>query len=170
MSQHLDELQEFHWMMDMLQTVDVGIVVLDRNFTVQVWNGFMESHSGLLPSEVRDKTLFSLFPAIKQDWFIKKAKPVFDLKTRAFMTWEQRPYLFKFPNYRPITGSESFMYQNITLSPLTSATGKVDFISMMIYDMTDVAVGKKQLEALQVTVSEAQEASSQAEQAKKTLI
>jgi hypothetical protein len=23
MSQHLDELQEFHWMMDMLQTVDV---------------------------------------------------------------------------------------------------------------------------------------------------
>jgi hypothetical protein len=41
---------------------------------------------------------------------------------------------------------------------------------MMIYDMTDVAVGKKQLEALQVTVSEAQEASSQAEQAKKTLI
>ena len=170
MSQHLDELQEFHWMMDMLQTVDVGIVVLDRNFTVQVWNGFMESHSGFLPSEVRDKTLFSLFPAIKQDWFVKKAKPVFDLKTRAFMTWEQRPYLFKFPNYRPITGSESFMYQNITLSPLTSATGKVDFISMMIYDMTDVAVGKKQLEALQVTVSEAQEARSQSDRANKTVL
>ena len=77
MSQHLDEFQEFHWMMDMLQTVDVGIVVLDRNFTVKVWNGFMESHSGPLPSEVRDKTLFSLFPAIKQDCFMKKAKPVF---------------------------------------------------------------------------------------------
>jgi hypothetical protein len=28
---------------------------------------------------------------------------------------------------------------------------------MMIYDMTDVAVGKKQLEALQVMVSEAKE-------------
>ena len=162
MSQHLDELQEFHWMMDMLQTVDVGIVVLDRNFTVQVWNGFMESHSGLLPSEVRDKTLFSLFPTIKQDWFMKKAKPVFDLKTRAFMTWEQRP------NYRPITGSEPFMYQNITLSPLTSATGKVDFISMMIYDMTDVAVGKKQLEALQVTMSEEQEARLVANSVKRT--
>ena len=144
-------------MMDMLQTVDVGIVVLDRNLTVQVWNGFMESHSGLLPSEVRDKSLFSLFPTIKKEWFIKKTRPVFDLKTRAFMTWEQRPYLFKFPNYRPITGSELYMYQNITLSPLTSATGEVNYISMMIYDMTDVAVGKKQLEALQVTMSEAQE-------------
>lgn len=157
MSQNLDDLLEFHWMMDMLQTVDVGIVVLDKSFSVQVWNGFMESHSGMLPSEVRDKSLFELFPAIKKDWFMKKAKPVFELKTRAFMTWEQRPYLFKFPNYRPITGSELYMYQNITLSPLTSATGKVDYISMMIYDMTDVAVGKKQLEALQVSVSEAQE-------------
>jgi hypothetical protein len=84
------------------------------------------------------------------------------------MTWEQRPYLFKFPNYRPITGSEPFMYQNITLSPLTSATGKVDFISMMIYDMTDVAVGKKQLEALQVTMSEEQEARLVANSVKRT--
>ncbi len=157
MSQSLEELQEFHWMMDMLQSVDVGIVVLDRNCNIQVWNGFMESHSGLLPSEVRDKSLFTLFPHIDEGWFKQKTKPVFELKSRAFLTWEQRPYLFKFANYRPITGSESFMYQNITLSPLVSATGKVDFISMMIYDMTDVAVGKKQLESLQVLMSEAQE-------------
>lgn len=159
MSQSLEELQEFHWMMDMLQSVDVGIIVLDRNCNIQIWNGFMESHSGLLPSDVRDKSLFELFPHIDQNWFKQKTKPVFELKSRAFLTWEQRPYLFKFANYRPITGSESFMYQNITLSPLVSATGKVDFISMMIYDMTDVAVGKKQLESLQVLMSEAQERS-----------
>ncbi len=153
----LDELKASHWMADMLQSVDVGIVVLDRQYRVQIWNGFMESHSGLLPREVREKCLFDLFPHIDGDWFAQKAKPVFELKTRAFMTWEQRPYLFKFPNYRPITGSEPFMYQNITLSPLTSTTGKVDFISMMIYDMTDIASGKKQLEAMQVTESEAAE-------------
>lgn len=157
MSQALDEMQAFHWMMDMLQSVDVGIVVLNRQFEVKVWNGFMESHSGLLPSEVRDKTLFSLFPDISQTWFSQKARPVFELKTRAFMTWEQRPYLFKFPNYRPITGDEPFMYQNITLAPLVSANGRVENISMMIYDVTDVAAGKKQLEALQVAQSEAAE-------------
>ena len=60
--QAVSEMQEFHWIIDMLQTVDVGIVVLDREFKIKMWNGFMESHSGLLPSEVRDKTLFSLFP------------------------------------------------------------------------------------------------------------
>jgi PAS domain-containing protein len=152
-------MAEFHWMMDMVQTVDVGIVVLDREYKVKVWNGFMESHSGLLPTQVRDKNLFELFPDINVEWFERKARPVFELKTRAFMTWEQRPYLFKFPNYRPITGSEDFMYQNITLSPLSSARGKVENICMMIYDVTDVAAHKMQLEALQVKVSEAAEKS-----------
>lgn len=149
-----DEMAEFHWMMDMVQTVDVGIVVLDKDYRIKVWNGFMESHSGLLPSKVQDKTLFELYPHIKVDWFKRKARPVFELRTRAFMTWEQRPYLFRFPNYRPITGSEEFMYQNITLSALASATGKVDNICMMIYDVTDVAVHKKELESLQVRLNE----------------
>ena len=89
--------------------------------------------------------------------FRLKTYPVFELRNRAFMTWEQRPYLFKFPNYRPITGSEDYMYQNITLSALTSSTGKVDNICMMIYDVTDVAAHKKQLEALQVTHDENKE-------------
>ncbi|WP_100643968.1 PAS domain-containing protein [Alteromonas facilis] len=152
--ENLKELLEFHWMMDMLQTVDVGIVVLDREYCVKVWNGFMESHSGLLPSEVRNKSIFDLYPKISKEWFMQKCKPVFELRTRAFMTWEQRPFLLQFPNYRPITGSEDFMYQNITLAPLVSATGQVENISMMIYDVTDIAAGKKQLESLQVSVSE----------------
>ncbi|GBL04826.1 PAS domain-containing protein [Glaciecola sp. KUL10] len=153
----LDEILEFHWMMDMLQTVDVGIVVFDRDYNLKVWNGFMEAHSGLLPSDVRDKSLFSLFPDIKEDWFRKKTKPVFELRTRAFITWEQRPYLFKFRNYRPITGTEPFMYQNVAFSALVSATGTVDNVCMMVYDMSDAATAKKQLLALQVEQSEKNE-------------
>lgn len=150
----LSDMTEFHWMMDMLQTVDVGLVVLDRAFNIKLWNGFMESHSGLLPSQVREKCLFDLFPEIDRKWFSNKCRPVFDLKNRAFIIWEQRPYVFKFSNYRPLTGTEDNMYQNITLSPLTSTTGKVDNICMMIYDVTDVAASKKMLESAQVTLNE----------------
>lgn len=151
----VEELQEFHWMMDMIRNVDVGIVVLDREFKVKVWNNFMECHSGLLPSDVRDKTLFELYPDIDQKWFEQKSRPVFELKNKAFMIWEQRPYLLQFKNYRPITGSEPFMYQNITFSPLVSANGTVNNMSMMIYDVTDIALGKKQLEAVLVRTEEA---------------
>lgn len=62
------------------------------------------------------------------------------------MTWEQRPYLFKFKNYRPITGTEPFMYQNITISPLVSTDGDVHHIAIIIYDVTDIASNRKALE------------------------
>ena len=29
---------EFHWLMDMLESVEVGLVVLDLDFHVQAWN------------------------------------------------------------------------------------------------------------------------------------
>jgi len=103
--------------MEMLHTIDVGLVVLDRQYKIQIWNGFMENHSGLLPREVKDKELFSLFDEIPQDWFKRKAESVFMLKNKAFTIWEQRPYLFKFQNYRPITGSAEYMYQNTTFIP-----------------------------------------------------
>ena len=157
MQDDLDDLAEFHWMMDMLQTVDVGIVVVDNKFKIRVWNAFMESHSGLLPSDVRDNSMFKLFPEIDDKWLKTKCRPVFELKNRAFITWEQRPYIFRFANYRPITGTEDFMYQNITLSPLTGTTGMVDYMCMMIYDVTDVASNKKRAEALEVTLNELRE-------------
>lgn len=140
------DLKEFHWLMDMLQTIDIGLVVVDRNFDVKVWNSFMESHSGLASFQVKDKNLFQTFQEVPEDWLRHKTDSVFLLKCRSFMTWEQRPYLFKFKNYRPITGTEEFMYQNITISPLVSTTGEVDHAAIIIYDVTDIASNKKALE------------------------
>lgn len=156
----LEEILELHWMMDMIQTVDVGIIVFNRKFEIKVWNGFMEAHSGLLPSDVRDTSLFTLFTDISPVWMKTKTHPVFELKTRAFVTWEQRPYIFKFRNYRPITSNAPYMYQNVVFSPLVSATGQVDHVCMMIYDMTDAASAKKQLLSLQVTQNEMKERGS----------
>ena len=146
MSVQTDQLNELHWLMEMLHTIDVGLVVLDRDYSIQIWNGFMENHSGLLPREVKDKVLFELFDEIPEDWFRRKAESVFLLKNKAFTIWEQRPYVFKFNNYRPITGTADFMYQNTTFIPLMSATGEVSHLCLLVYDVTDNAIHKKELE------------------------
>src|SRR5690606_22357849 len=108
---------------------------------------FMENHSGKKPHTVRDQVIFDLFPEIPQDWFYSKTQSVFLLQNRTFTTWTQRPYLFRFRNYRPITGTEPYMFQNITISPLISASGQVDHICLIIYDVTDIATNSKQLQA-----------------------
>ena len=140
------DIQEFHWIMDIIRSIDVGLVVLDRDYRIRVWNNFMENHSGWRPDRVLNNNIFKIFPEIPQDWLIRKAESVFQLKNRAFTTWEQRPYLFKFKNYRPITGSAEYMYQNITLIPLVSANKEVNHVGIIIYDVTDVAVSKIELE------------------------
>ena len=115
-----EKFKEFHWIMSLLQSIDVGVIVLDRDYKVQVWNSFMENHSGIRPEKIRGNNLFKCFSEIPADWFKRKTESVFLLHNHSFSTWENRPYLFKFKNYRPITSIEEFMYQNITIIPLTS--------------------------------------------------
>ena len=57
MSLETTQLNELHWLMEMLHNIDVGLVVLDRDYKVEIFNGFMENHSGLMPREVKGKSL-----------------------------------------------------------------------------------------------------------------
>jgi len=137
------ELKDIHWLIDMVQNIDVGLVVMDLDMNVKVWNGFMENHSGLLAGHIVDRKLTELFEDIPQTWLQQKMNSVYLLKNKAFTTWEQRPFLFKFKSYRPITSSAEFMYQNVTFLPLTDIVGNVTQICMIIYDVTDVAINKQ---------------------------
>lgn len=140
-----NELVQLHSIMDVLKSIDVGLVILDQHYDVHLWNGFMESHSGLSPEEATGRSLFTLFPEIPEDWFISKAEPVFQLRSQAFTIWEQRPYLVKFKNNRPITGRSEFMFQNTSIIPIESPSPDLSFVCLVIYDVSDIAVGKQDL-------------------------
>jgi diguanylate cyclase (GGDEF)-like protein len=139
----LAELEEMHWKHDILGSIEVGILVLDRDFNVQLWNEFMQFHSGILPTSIKNKLLFDFFPEIDRVWFERKVHPIFEVKNPAFIIWEQRPYLFKFEPSRPVTAAYDTMFQNITLFPLSSLKGEVEQICVVVYDVTDEAVSKK---------------------------
>ena len=136
----------FHFLVDMLESVEIGLVVLDLDYNIQLWNGFMENHSGMTSAAVQSKNLFSLFPELSQAWLKRKIDTVVTLKTRAFTSWELRPHLFRFGNSRPITSISPYMYQNMTISPLAEPDGSVKRVCLMLYDVTDVACSRLALE------------------------
>lgn len=148
MSDTTQVLADMHWQYDLLGTIEVGIVVINRDFQVEMWNQFMENHSGKLPSGVVGKNLFDVFPEIDKAWLSRKAQPVFDLKTPAFLIWEQRPYLFRFTTNRPITSGSDHMYQNVTIFPLATLGEQVEKVCIMVYDVTDQALAKLNIEHL----------------------
>lgn len=148
MTQMTSDIADMHWQHDLLGSIEVGLVVLDKDYRVLVWNQFMENHSGILPSVIRDKSLFEFFPEIDQEWFRVKAEPVFNLRSPAFIIWEQRPFLFKFGTHRPITSASEHMFQNVTLFPLASLSDQVEQMCIVVYDVTDEAMNKQGIEAL----------------------
>lgn len=141
------DLNEFHWLLAIVQSIDVGVVVLDREYRVEVWNSFMENRSGRTAHDAVQKSFFSLFPEVEEAWFRQKVESVVTLGTPSFTIWEQRPYLVRFKNYQPITGQEEFMYQNTTILPLLATNSVVEHVCLIIYDVTNVAVNKHQLQS-----------------------
>jgi len=145
-----DFLKDFHWLMDVLQNVDVGLLILNRKFEVELWNGFMQNHSARMSNDVLGNNIFKLFPELPEAWFKRKIESVLVLKNSAFTTWEQRPYLFRFQSYRPITSIAEYMYQNSTIIPITNTRGDVEHICVIIYDVTEVAINRLQLQEANV--------------------
>ncbi|MGB2130480.1 MAG: diguanylate cyclase, partial [Marinobacterium sp.] len=141
-------MEELHWQLGLLQNLDVGLIVLDADHRVHLWNSFMANHSGIRDAKAQGKKLEELFSGFPARWFQRKLESVFLLRSQAFITWEERPYLFHFKPYHPITGLAEFMYQNVTLIPLTSPSGVVTHVGIMVYDMTAAAMGQQALHQL----------------------
>ena len=133
---------------ELLDSIEVGIAVLDRNFKVQVWNKFLENHGAKKAEAIIGDSLFSHFPDIEEKWLRTKVDPVFNLKSPVFIIWEQRPYLFKFGCNRPVTSAAEFMYQNVTMFPIVDKRGNVERFCMLVYDVTEQALGKRGMEHL----------------------
>lgn len=140
-------LEHQHLLNQLLQTLDNGLIMLDKNYRITLWNGYMENHSNILTSHARGRNLFELFPELPAAWLKRKIDSVFRLQTRTFCTWEEHPQIFNFTSTRPLTGHSSMMYQNITLIPLMGLDGQVAQICMQVFDVTDVATRKIALEA-----------------------
>lgn len=141
------DVEHLHLLAQLLQTLDNGLVMLDRQYRITLWNGFMENHSGITNADARGRNLFELFPQLPAEWLKRKIDSVFRLQSRSFCTWEEHPRIFDFRSTRPLTGHSPMMYQNITLLPLMGTDGQVAQVCMQIFDVTDVATRKIALEA-----------------------
>jgi diguanylate cyclase (GGDEF)-like protein len=150
---HKTELSvnNLHWLLQILQNIEVGLIVYDRDYRVEVWNGFMENHSGISSGTAKGKTLFQLLPELPQNWLSYKSDSVFKLGVQAHCNWQQEPHMTGFEHVRPFTGQSSLMFQNITLFPLFSSDKSIDRVCALVYDVSEEANSMLQLQSLSRT-------------------
>jgi two-component system, NtrC family, sensor kinase len=134
-----------------------GIFGVDPELRVVHWNTFMATHSGRAAEDVIGQPLFDCFPELPIAWLRWKFRTVFVLGGFAFSSWRQRPYVFRFPHNRPLTGGIDCMRQDATFLPIRSG-GEVTAVYGVLSDATDAALAHDALErahaALQAEVAE----------------
>lgn len=138
--------QDFHWLLDILQSADIGILVLDKNFTIEIYNRFMQVHSGLNAEQAIGCSVFELFPYLEDDWFKRRVNSVFELGVPVYTTSEQRDNVFDFALKLPIHYDINRMFQNITFVPLRSSQDTVEKVGIVVYDVTEAALNSRKLE------------------------
>lgn len=130
---------------NVIDCMDNGVFVVDKDFTVQLWNQFMEIHSEFTQHEIIGLNLFECFTELPKKWFQRKVKSVFLLNHQSYTSWEQRPFLFKFSHGRSVTGGVEYMYQNCCFAPICDQANEVQYVCITIKDMTDNAISTMQL-------------------------
>ncbi|WP_113906170.1 GGDEF domain-containing protein [Aliidiomarina celeris] len=144
-------IDNLHWILQILQNIEVGLIVFDEHYSVNVWNGFMENHSGISSAKARNKNLFDLLPSLPRSWFEQKAAAVKALGIQAHCNWRQEPHSLLFPHIRPYTAPSELMFQNITLFPLYGATKEIEQVCALIYDVSEEANSLLKLQSLSRT-------------------
>lgn len=124
--------------------LNTGILILDRQYNIVMWNRFLEVHANKNDNDVTGKSIFTVFPELPKKWFERKLSSVIQLKTPSFCGWEQRHHLFELSHSRPITTDSHFMAQNCTFLPV-EVEGEVEHICILIEDVTDVCHYQTQL-------------------------
>ena len=117
--------------------LNTGVLVVDRDFKVVMWNRFIQVHANKSSEEVVGRLIFDVFPELPQRWFERKLSGVLQLNTPSFSSWEQRHHLFELPHTRPITTDSVYMAQNCTFLPVLDDS-KITNICLLIEDVTDV--------------------------------
>jgi diguanylate cyclase (GGDEF)-like protein len=124
--------------------LNTGVLVLDANFNVVIWNRFLQIHTDKVVKSTLGKSIFSVFSELPERWLTRKLNSVLQLNTPSFCSWQQRHHLFELPHTRPITTDSDFMAQNCTFLPVeTDCHGK--YICILIEDVTDVCHYQTQL-------------------------
>lgn len=118
-------------------SLELGIIVIDNNDNICMWNDFMVSYSNISREKALGVNLFKMFTNLPKIWMKLKFKGVRNLKNVSKVSWEQRPVLFEF------TGGGT-MLQDCTFIPVSDD----NHICIVIDNVTAAANVKIELQEL----------------------
>ena len=126
-------------------TLNLGVVILDREMRVHYWNNWMAVHSGRSKESIIGANLVDVFPNLNEPNFLRSFKSV--LKFGNFYYFSQKLHRYLFP-MKPFSSFESdyeFMQQSCAMCPIRDDSNVITHICITVQDVTELADYEKRL-------------------------
>lgn len=136
---------------EVLDVLNQGIVIIDRQYKVVLWNKWMEDHSKIVKDEIVGKNLFFFFPDLQTKNFLRNSKTVFNFGNIAFLSQSIHSCLFKFKPKGSQRHSFEYMQQSVTIAPLRNKDHEVTRAIITVLDVTDSVIVENKLRTVNMT-------------------
>ena len=130
---------------DILDTLPIGLVVLDRSYRVQSWNHWMTIHSGIQPNTILNHSVFNYYPGLNKPSFIRACKTVLTFGNVVYLSQKLHRYLFPFKLPGGDETDCEYMQQSCTMSPIHSEDGSINQVAIAVHDVTDAVRMERRL-------------------------
>jgi diguanylate cyclase (GGDEF)-like protein len=126
-------------LLQILDTVNIGLLVLDRDLKVTYWNRWMEAHSGIASDRIIGSRLFEFFPSLENPRFLRNCKSVLAFGNFSFFSQKLHGFLFPFPPDTSFQSRFDHMQQSCTMGPLRNAENHIIGLYLTVQDVTELA-------------------------------
>jgi diguanylate cyclase len=140
----MSELQQI------FDTVNIGMVTLNKELVVTQWNRWMAQHSGLAWEQVVGSPIFEHFPELHTAKFIKTCKAVLAFGNFSFFSQKLHQFLFPFKPIGSFGVKFEHMQQNCTMGPLRGDDNSITGIFIVVHDVTELANYEQKLMELNI--------------------
>jgi hypothetical protein len=127
------------------EMIDVGLVVLDKNFRVRFWNRWMASHSGISAQEIKGESIFDNYPHLNNKKFLRNFKAIFAFGNCYFFPQKLYEYIFPFKPESNFVSEIDYMQQSCIMGPLRNEKNVIEYAYISVKDVTEVHIYETKL-------------------------
>ncbi|MEW6602649.1 MAG: diguanylate cyclase [Nitrospirota bacterium] len=128
-----------------IDAINIGLVILDRDLKIQKWNRWMEVHSGIAQEKIVGQSIFDTFPNLNNPTFHRSCKSVFSFGNFCFFSQKLHHYLFPFKSNSYFEVDFEYMQQSCAMGPLRDENNAIQNLFIYVQDVTEVAVYEHKL-------------------------
>jgi len=120
-----------------LSTINMGLVVLNRDLVVTSWNQWMVHHSGITEQDIVDRCILDFYPSLAEPKYRRLLNSVFSFGNYAYFSQKLHRYLFHMKNPHGSADSIPFMQQSCTAGPVRDQQGTIVRVFISVEDVTE---------------------------------